>query len=55
MNGKKKLLIVNNNLETGGIQKALINLLHELDKKKKYDIDLFLFSNTGEYRSGILA
>ncbi|MGI6727978.1 MAG: glycosyltransferase [Anaerovoracaceae bacterium] len=53
MNGKKKLLIVNNNLDIGGIQKSLVNLLYELDKKKLYDIDLFLFSNSGEYKSDI--
>ncbi|MBL4934991.1 glycosyltransferase [Clostridium sp. YIM B02515] len=53
MNGKKKLLIVNNNLDLGGIQKSLINLLWELDKRKIYDIDLFLFSNTGEYKTEI--
>lgn len=53
MNCKKRLLIVNNNLDLGGIQKSLINLLWELDKRNLYDIDLFLFSNTGEYKTGI--
>ncbi len=45
---KKKILIVNNNLIVGGVQKALINLLHEI--KHDYDIDLFLFYNEGEYK-----
>ncbi|MGU8573762.1 glycosyltransferase [Clostridium perfringens] len=49
IDGKKKILIVNNNLDTGGIQKSLINLLDELSKIKHFDIDLFLFSKTGEY------
>lgn len=46
----KKILIVNNNMHTGGIQKALANLLCELSKKRKdeYCIDLMLFSKTGE-------
>ena len=43
----KKILIVNNNMKVGGVQKALCNLLWEIDGK--YDITLCLFSNTGEY------
>lgn len=42
----KKILIVNNNLKIGGIQKALVNLLNEISNK--YDITLFLFSDFGE-------
>lgn len=41
----KKLLIVNNNMQLGGVQKALISLLHEI--KDQYDITLFLFSPNG--------
>ena len=41
----KKILIVNNNLDMGGIQKSLINLLTELNGK--YDITLLLFSKSG--------
>lgn len=47
MNGKKKLLIVNNNLSIGGVQRSLINLLKVI--KDTYDVTLFLFSNSGEY------
>lgn len=48
---KKKILFVNNNLAVGGVQKALINLLHRI--KHDYDIDLFLFNNDGEYKDEI--
>lgn len=41
----KKLLIVNNNLLIGGIQKALIGLLNEI--YDKYDITLLLFQKAG--------
>jgi len=41
----KKILIVNNNLEIGGIQKSLVNLLKALHGT--YDITLLLFSKTG--------
>ena len=41
----KKLLIVNNNLEIGGIQKSLVNLLNGISPE--YDITLLLFSKTG--------
>lgn len=43
----KKLLIVNNNLKIGGIQKALINLLNEVSCS--YDITLLLFRKVGQY------
>jgi glycosyltransferase involved in cell wall biosynthesis len=41
-------LIVNNNLDAGGVQRALINLLYEI--KDAYEITLFLFSCSGAYR-----
>lgn len=41
----KKILIVNNNMHIGGIQKALVSLLHEI--KDQYDITLYLFSSNG--------
>lgn len=41
----KKLLIVNNNMHIGGIQKALLNLLNEIDDK--YEVTLLLFAKTG--------
>ncbi|MEN6350844.1 MAG: glycosyltransferase [Syntrophomonas sp.] len=42
---KKKLLFVITNLDTGGIQKALLNLLNEI--KDRYDVYLYPFSLTG--------
>ena len=42
---KKKILIVNNNLHIGGIQRALVNLLKEISTD--YDITLLLFSKSG--------
>lgn len=49
--GKKRLLIVNNNLVAGGVQRSLINLINEI--KYDYDITLFLFFNGGEYKEEI--
>ncbi len=43
----KKILIVNNNMHIGGVQKALINLLWNI--RDKYDITLLLFYRGGEY------
>ena len=41
----KKILIVNNNLDMGGIQKSLVNLVKEVCEE--YDITLLLFSKSG--------
>lgn len=41
----KKILIVNNNLDMGGIQKSLVNLVKEV--YEEYDITLLLFSKSG--------
>lgn len=41
----KKILIVNNNLDMGGIQKSLVNLVKEMHET--YDITLMLFSKSG--------
>lgn len=41
----KRILIVNNNLDMGGIQKSLVNLVKELHEE--YDITLLLFSKSG--------
>lgn len=41
----KKILIVNNNMQIGGIQKSLLNLLNSINKD--YDITLLLFSDYG--------
>lgn len=40
-----KILIVNNNMEIGGIQKSLANLLSEISTK--HDVTLFLFNPEG--------
>ena len=44
----KKLLIVNNNMKVGGVQKSLCNLLWSLDPQE-YEVTLLLFSKTGAY------
>ena len=41
----KKILIVNNNMQIGGVQKALVNLLTEI--APHYEVTLFLFAKTG--------
>ena len=41
----KRILIVNNNLDMGGIQKSLVNLVKEV--YEEYDITLLLFSKSG--------
>ena len=48
---KKRIVIVNNNLEIGGVQKALISLVKEI--ADVYDITLLLFSDTGVYSNEI--
>ena len=47
----KKILIINNNMHIGGIQKALLNLLDEI--KDKYDVTLLLFCRIGELSESI--
>ena len=44
---KKKIIIVNNNMKVGGVQKSLYNLLWEI--KDDYDVTLFLFEAIGAY------
>ena len=44
----KKLLIVNNNMKVGGVQKSLCNLLWSLDPTE-YQVTLLLFSRSGAY------
>jgi len=48
---KKKVLIVGSNLSIGGVQRSLINLLDEI--KNIYDVTLFIFNNSGEYKNCI--
>lgn len=43
----KKIIIVNNNMKVGGVQKSLYNLLWEIEGK--YDVTLCLFNKCGEY------
>lgn len=43
----KKILIVNNNMHIGGVQKALISLLWNI--RSRYDVTLLLFSKCGAY------
>lgn len=43
--GTKKILIVNNNMHIGGVQKALVNLLKEI--APVYDVTLLLFHPDG--------
>lgn len=49
----KKILIVNNNMHIGGIQKSLVNLLGEI--KNRYDVTLLLLCDIGELRGSIPA
>ena len=43
----KKIIIVNNNMKVGGVQKSLYNLLWSLEGR--YDVTLLLFRAVGEY------
>ena len=45
----KKIIIVNNNMKVGGVQKSLCNLLSELDEREDYDVSLLLFNPVGDY------
>lgn len=49
----KKIIIVNNNMKVGGVQKSLCNLLWELEKNDKYEVTLVLFSPVGAYMNSI--
>lgn len=42
----KKILFISRSMNTGGVERALVNQLYAIDKEK-YDISLFLFSDTG--------
>ena len=44
---RKKLLFVCNNLQIGGIQRSLVNLLEEISDR--YEVTLFLFHPSGAY------
>ncbi len=47
---KKKILFVMEHLGIGGAEKSLVTLLSYIDYSK-YEVDLFLFSKTGEFLS----
>lgn len=47
----KRILIVNNNMHIGGVQKALVNLLHEIEND--YDVTLLLFYAGGSLMNQI--
>ena len=49
----KKIAIFQSNLNVGGIQKSLINLISNIDTTK-YEIDLYLFSKTNFFCSDLL-
>lgn len=50
-NGRKKIIIVNNNFLAGGVQRSLVNLLHEISGL--YDVTVFVFHNHGIYKNEI--
>lgn len=45
---KKKLLFINGHLDTGGVEKALLDVLRHLDYDR-YDVDLLLTEHMGDY------
>ncbi|WP_455544261.1 glycosyltransferase [Intestinibacter sp.] len=45
---KKKVLITSFDLEIGGVERSLINMLNSFDYKN-YDVDLMLYSHTGDF------
>ena len=49
----KKIIIVNNNMKIGGVQKSLYNLLWSIDTVNEYDVTLLLFSKSGEYAENL--
>lgn len=49
---KKKLLFINGHLNVGGVERSLVDLLRNIDYNK-YDIDLLLLEDKGDYLSQI--
>lgn len=47
---RKKLLFINGHLNVGGVERSLVDLLNWIDYSK-YDIDLLLLENKGDYSS----
>ena len=48
----KKLLFINGHLNTGGVEKSLLDILKHLDYEK-FDVDLLLLEELGDYASEI--
>ena len=44
----KKILISSFDLEIGGVERSLINMLNSFDYEN-YDVDLMLYSHTGDF------
>lgn len=51
---KKRILVCSHWMEIGGAERALLGLLHSIDKEQ-YEIDLFLCRHTGEFLNYIPA
>lgn len=49
---KRQLLFINGHLNTGGVERSLVDVLKHIDYSR-YDVDLLLFEGEGEYRSEI--
>ena len=45
---KKKILFINGHLNTGGVEKSLLDILNHLDYQR-YEVDLLLTENLGDY------
>ena len=48
MNVKKSILITNGHLNSGGVERSLVNVLRNFDFEK-FDVDLLLFEGLGDY------
>lgn len=45
---KKKLLFINGHLQSGGVEKSLLDILTHLDYRR-YEVDLLLLEAWGDY------
>ena len=45
---KKKILFINGHLDTGGVEKSLLDILKHMDYER-YDVDLLLTEHPGDY------
>lgn len=48
MRTKQKILFINGHLNTGGVERALVDILKHMDNEK-YSVDLLLLEGTGDY------